>query len=108
MQPVLDILSWILLLAGSGFMIVSGIVLALALQKNNLLTVELAGLSAYAVVPAIAGMVIGQKVRKALSETVFRKIFFVAIGLLGVLIIAKVGISVKILAGNNTRGGLRK
>ncbi len=67
----------------------STIGLAIALQKNNLLTPELAIISASAVVPAIIGMVIGQKVRKSLSETKFRKIFFVSILILGAFIITK-------------------
>lgn len=67
----------------------STIGLALALQKNNLLTSELAAVSAFAVIPSIMGMVIGQKVRKSFSEVKFRKIFFVSILLLGTYIIAK-------------------
>lgn len=63
--------------------------LALALQNNNLLTAELTTVSAFAVVPAIGGMVIGQRMRKSFSETKFRKIFFVSIMILGTLIIAK-------------------
>ncbi len=43
---------------------VSSIGLALALQKNNLLTPEIATVSAFAVAPSIIGMVIGQKTRK--------------------------------------------
>lgn len=63
--------------------------LAIALQKSNLLTFELTAISAFAVVPAVIGMVVGQKVRKSLSETNFRKIFFVSILLLGAFIIVK-------------------
>ncbi len=71
----------------------STIGLAFALQKNNLLTPKLATISAFAVVPAIIGMMLGQKVRKSLSETKFRKVFFISIFVLGVLIIAKAGFS---------------
>jgi uncharacterized membrane protein YfcA len=67
----------------------STIGLAFALQESNLLTPELATVSVFAVVPSIIGMVVGQKLRKSLSETKFRKIFFVAILLLGAFIIAK-------------------
>jgi uncharacterized membrane protein YfcA len=67
----------------------STIGLAAALQKNNLLTYELASVSAFAVVPAIVGMVVGQSVRKLLSETKFRKIFFISLVVLGAYIIAK-------------------
>ncbi len=71
----------------------STIGLAFALQNNNLLTPKLATISAFAVVPAIIGMMLGQKVRKSLSETKFRRVFFISIFVLGVLIIAKAGFS---------------
>jgi len=67
----------------------STIGLAFALNKNELLTPELAIISAFSIIPAIMGMMIGQRVRKSLSETRFRKIFFVSIFVLGVFIIAK-------------------
>ena len=67
----------------------STIGLAFALQKNNLLTSELAIVSAFAVVPAIIGMVVGQRIRKSLSDAKFRKIFFISILVLGAFIIAK-------------------
>jgi uncharacterized protein len=71
----------------------STIGLAFALQKNNLLTPKLAIISAFAVVPAIIGMMLGQKARKSLSETKFRKVFFISIFVLGLLIIGKSGFS---------------
>jgi uncharacterized membrane protein YfcA len=71
----------------------STIGLAFALQNNNLLTSELATISAFAVVPSIIGMVVGQKIRKSLSETRFRRIFFVSILVLGAFIIAKSGLA---------------
>ncbi|MDD2468896.1 MAG: sulfite exporter TauE/SafE family protein [Desulfobulbus sp.] len=67
----------------------STIGLAFALKKNNLLTYELATISALAVVPSILGMVIGQKIRKSLSENKFRRIFFISILILGAFIIIK-------------------
>ena len=67
----------------------STIALAFALQQNSLLTNELKTISALAVVPAIMGMIIGQRVRKSLSESRFRKTFFVSIFLLGVFNITK-------------------
>lgn len=67
----------------------STLALALALQGNNLLTAQLGAVSAASVVPAIAGMVIGQRVRRTLSEARFRQVFFLAILALGAIIIAK-------------------
>jgi uncharacterized membrane protein YfcA len=66
----------------------STLALAAALQKANFLTAHHAILSAGAVIPAIIGMVLGQRIRSGLSEQRFRKIFFVAILLLGAYIIA--------------------
>ena len=64
----------------------STVMLAVALGGNNLLTRELAWLSALAVVPALAGMVMGQALRKQLSEQLFRRVFFVALLVLGLYI----------------------
>lgn len=66
---------------------VSTLALGLALQGNNLLTPDLQAMSATALVPAIVGMVVGQKIRRKLSETVFRNIFFLALFGLGTYII---------------------
>jgi len=61
--------------------LVSAATLALAMQVNGLLNVELGVLSLFAVVPALAGMFAGQRIRRAISETWFRRIFY--LGLLG-------------------------
>ena len=66
----------------------STVALAVALQKGNFLTAEHGVVSALAVVPAIAGMVFGQRIRQTLSEQRFRKVFFVALLVLGAYIIA--------------------
>jgi uncharacterized membrane protein YfcA len=66
---------------------VSTLALAVALGGNDLLTMELGGLSAMALLPAIAGMVAGQRIRENLSEQLFRRVFFVALLLLGAYII---------------------
>ena len=71
----------------------STIGLAFALQKHNLLSSELATVSACAVIPAVIGMMVGQKVRKSLSERHFRKIFFISIFMIGGFIIAKSALS---------------
>jgi uncharacterized membrane protein YfcA len=65
----------------------STLALAVALQKSNFLTIEQGMLSAGAVLPAIAGMMLGQRVRKVLSEALFRKVFFVALLVLGTYIV---------------------
>ena len=62
---------------------VSTLALGFALQADNLLRLEHGILSTMALVPAMAGMVIGQRIRKRLSEQLFRKIFFLSLLALG-------------------------
>ena len=64
--------------------------LALALRNQNLLTTELGLISAAAVLPALAGMVLGQMIRHRLSGAQFRLVFFVSMIVLGVYIILRV------------------
>jgi uncharacterized membrane protein YfcA len=67
---------------------VSTLALAFALHGNDLLTVEHGALSATALIPAIVGMVAGQRIRQRFSEQVFRRVFFAALLALGTYIIA--------------------
>lgn len=64
----------------------STVALALALGRNGMLTGELTTLSAMAILPALIGMVGGQRLRRSLSERHFRRIFFVALLMLGTYI----------------------
>lgn len=66
---------------------VSTLALGAALQKSDLLTVEQGLLSAGAVLPALLGMMLGRQVRKKLPEQQFRRVFFIALLLLGAYII---------------------
>ncbi len=65
---------------------VSTVALALSLGDRQLLTMELGLTSLAAVVPALIGMVVGQKIRQRLSEAAFRKVFFCALLVLGLYI----------------------
>jgi uncharacterized membrane protein YfcA len=67
---------------------VSTLALGISLQANNLLTVELGQMSLAALIPAIIGMVAGQRIRKKLSEKLFRKIFLISLLILGGYIVA--------------------
>jgi uncharacterized protein len=67
---------------------VSTVALASALQQGHLLTSEQAMLSAAALLPALAGMALGRRVRQRLSEQSFRRVFFVALLALGGYIVA--------------------
>ena len=73
----------------------STLALAIALQVNNLLPVQLVMLSTVALVPAAIGMVLGQKIRQLLSEQLFRRVFFIALLTLGVYIIVRAMIGLR-------------
>lgn len=66
----------------------STLALAAALQQANFLTVDHGILSSGAVLPAIAGMIGGRWIRKGLTEQRFRTVFFIALLMLGIYIIA--------------------
>jgi uncharacterized protein len=66
----------------------STLALAAALQQANFLTVDHFILSSGSVLPAIAGMIGGLWIRKGLSDQRFRTVFFIALLVLGVYIIA--------------------
>ena len=66
----------------------STLALAIALGGSGLLSAEVGAMSAVALLPALAGMAIGQRVRKRLSEQAFKRAFFVALLVLGFYIFA--------------------
>ncbi|MPZ55905.1 MAG: TSUP family transporter [Rhizobiales bacterium] len=56
----------------------STVALALALSGQKLLSVDIGLASVLAILPALAGMVLGQQLRRRLSEARFRRVFFSA------------------------------
>ena len=68
---------------------VSTVALGIALAGNRLLPQDLGVISVIAVLPALAGMVVGQRVRQSLSETAFRKVFFSSLLVLGLYIMGR-------------------
>lgn len=66
--------------------ILSTLALALALKENGLLSTEIGLVSLMAVVPALAGMRLGQHIRHHLSEERFKRVFFLALLPLGMYI----------------------
>ena len=66
---------------------VSTLALMFSLHGNEFLNLELGIWSSVSVVPAIFGMVIGQQIRKGLSEKTFRKLFFLIILAIGTYIV---------------------
>lgn len=67
----------------------STLVLAAAMYGRGLLTIQLKILSLSAVMPALLGMMIGQRVRRRLSEARFRQVFFIGIAGLGAYIASR-------------------
>ena len=65
----------------------STLALAIALQRNALLSLEQASYSTLALLPAIVGMALGRRLRLLFSETLFRRIFFCALLALGSYIV---------------------
>ena len=66
----------------------STLALAFALQQSELLNTDLSVLSTAALIPALIGMIFGQRIRKKLPEDTFRRVFFIALLILGIYIIA--------------------
>jgi uncharacterized membrane protein YfcA len=73
---------------------VSTVALALALQRNSFLTAQLGLVSAAALLPALAGMIVGQRIRRRLSEARFRQVLFSAILVLGAYIVAHAAVEI--------------
>lgn len=79
----------VLIQAMGVFFTVSTVALAVSLGGQRLLSMELGSLSMLAIVPALLGMVLGRKVRRRLSESAFRKIFFSALLAVGIYIVLR-------------------
>ena len=62
---------------------VSTVALALALTGSGVLDARIAGVSAFALAPALGGMALGTLVRGRVSERVFRRCFFLGLMALG-------------------------
>ena len=62
--------------------------LGLALYQHDLLSSNVGVLSAAALVPALVGMWFGQTLRNHMSQDLFRRLFLIALGGLGIYILA--------------------
>jgi len=67
----------------------STLALAVALSSRNMLGGGLLWISVAGVVPAVLGMMAGQRLRSRLSEAAFRKLFYIALLLLGLYIVVQ-------------------
>ncbi|MEO0729368.1 MAG: sulfite exporter TauE/SafE family protein, partial [Pseudomonadota bacterium] len=63
--------------------------LGVGLFANELMTPDVAAISAAAIVPACLGLYLGQSVRARVSEDLFRTLLFIWLGLTGVFIVAR-------------------
>lgn len=68
---------------------VSTLALATGLMLSGRYSIQTAGMSLGMLVPALAGMAVGQWCRKRLSPTVFRRWFFISLALLGAYMLLK-------------------
>ena len=66
----------------------STLALGICLSANNLLNFSQGQISTAALLPALAGMVVGRYVRQLLSPEIFRLVFFTALLMLGLYILA--------------------
>ncbi|MCE8022452.1 sulfite exporter TauE/SafE family protein [Halomonas sp. MCCC 1A11036] len=69
--------------------VVTTTALGLSMGEQRLLSVELGLMSLGAVVPAIVGMQLGQKLRQRLSETTFRRVFLSGLLAMGVYLLVR-------------------
>lgn len=67
----------------------STLALAIALGGARLLSLELGVISVAGLLPAIAGMMVGQRIRGRLSESGFRRVFFLALLVVGGYIVLR-------------------
>ncbi len=65
------------------------VALGLFFWQRNLIGLQSASISAAALVPITAGMLLGQRLRHHLSEELFRKVFFVALIFVGIYMVAR-------------------
>ena len=59
------------------------LMLIVSLKTKNILTLELSAWSAFAIFPAIIGVLVGQLIRKRISEDIFKKFFLLCLIFLG-------------------------
>ncbi|MEM1299046.1 MAG: sulfite exporter TauE/SafE family protein [Pseudomonadota bacterium] len=74
---------------GLTFLTITG-TLAVSMTSYSLVTWELAGLSALGLIPAFTGLWLGRRVRHRISEDFYRRLFFIALFVSGVYMMARV------------------
>ena len=72
--------------------LVATVALGFALRGHGALPTELAGLSLLALAPALAGMALGQAVRRRVAAEAFRRVFLLGLGVLGVYLAVRAAV----------------
>jgi len=67
----------------------STLALAVSLAANGFLTLDFGLFSAVAVIPSMIGMTFGQRIRSSLSDTMFQRLFFAGLIVLGGYIVLR-------------------
>ncbi len=76
------------LMQGLGMLFsLSTVVLAVALKNNQYLTWEHGIWSLAGLIPSLAGMFLGQRFRRMLTENIFKRVFFITLMVLGIHVI---------------------
>ena len=65
------------------------LMLIISFKTNNILTLEISRWSAFAILPAIIGVLVGQLIRKNIPEEIFKRLFFFCLIILGSFILFK-------------------
>ena len=73
---------------GMSFVTISA-ALAVALTRHSLIPADLALLAIYAVLPTAAGLALGTRYRRRISEQQFRTLFFVSLFFVGIYMLAR-------------------
>jgi len=63
--------------------------LAVSMTGFSLVTWELAALSAFGLIPVFLGIWLGRSIRHKISETFYRKLFFIALAITGIYMVIK-------------------
>lgn len=71
------------------FFVTLSVTLGFALSRHQLLSIDIALVSAAACLPALAGMRIGEKMRGTLSDRTFRLLFFLAVAGVAIVILLR-------------------
>ncbi len=76
------------------FFVTLSVTLGFALSRHDLLTTDIALVSAAACLPALLGMSVGEKLRGTLTDKTFRLLFFLAVAGVAIVILLRSALSI--------------